>query len=486
MSDRNITYREQHVALDGQGRLERTRLGVARFRGRFVLGAVQAIVLAVGVLAASATACEGGGGGGGKELTTLSTKLSGEGKEGEALTVLDGSKVKDKATLSGKNASKATGKATYKIFSDKECKTLVTTAGEVTVSGESVPASAEEELEGGKTYYWQVHYGGDSNNAESTSPCTEVLTVKAVLCTLPYCEPTITPGVKLAIAGIGDCTASPIMTMGAESFLLTSGHCLKKGSTGTQTIVQKMESAWPATTLLKEIGKNVTFNNTTSYDIAEVKIENAVTWLLGGGGDPPFLVEWEATPKVTPVLGEAANLEGEATCISGAVSGLQCGKVLAVGVGRGGVANMNETSVKITSGDSGAPEFVQVLGGVLVQGVVSKSSGRTFPSSGELSNGSTLIKKVPSGTETCTEINKYKLLWQPGPEVTATAAGIPAETTVTQCIEELGGLEATLRMSAAATQTGVRTLTIGYANLSWYEPMSQIKAVFPGQTLLVK
>jgi hypothetical protein len=38
--------------------------------------------------------------------TTLSTSLSGEGKEGEAITVIEGSKVKDQATLSGENAKK--------------------------------------------------------------------------------------------------------------------------------------------------------------------------------------------------------------------------------------------------------------------------------------------------------------------------------------------------------------------------------------------
>jgi len=111
--------------------------------------------------------------------TSLSTVLSGEGKEGETLTVLEGSKVKDKATLKGKNASTATGKVVYKVYSDNTCKTLVTTAGEVTVSGESVPASSEVELEGGASYYWQAHYSGDSKNAESTSACTEISGVKA-------------------------------------------------------------------------------------------------------------------------------------------------------------------------------------------------------------------------------------------------------------------------------------------------------------------
>src|ERR1700729_4589501 len=145
-------------------------------RGRVVLVEALVFLLVLAGMAVSATACEGVGG---PELTTLSTTLSGEGKEGTTITVLEGSKVKDKATLKGKNAATATGKVTYKVYSESECKTLVTTAGEVTVSGESVPASSEEELEGGKTYYWQAHYTGDSKNAESTSECDEVATVKA-------------------------------------------------------------------------------------------------------------------------------------------------------------------------------------------------------------------------------------------------------------------------------------------------------------------
>jgi hypothetical protein len=115
-----------------------------------------------------------------KAKTSLSTKLSGEGKEGEELTVDEGSKVKDKATLSGTNSSSAGGKALYRIFSDKECKTLVKEAGEVTVSSGSVPASSEEELEGGKTYYWQATYKGDGLHEESSSSCgSEVVKVKA-------------------------------------------------------------------------------------------------------------------------------------------------------------------------------------------------------------------------------------------------------------------------------------------------------------------
>ncbi len=118
--------------------------------------------------------------GSGATATTLTTSLSGEGKSGEEITILEGSKAKDTATLSGTNAGKATGKVTYKVYADKECKELVTSAGEVTVSEGKVPASEEKELEAGRVYYWQAEYSGDSNNLKSTSTCgKEVLTVKA-------------------------------------------------------------------------------------------------------------------------------------------------------------------------------------------------------------------------------------------------------------------------------------------------------------------
>jgi len=122
------------------------------------------------------------GGGSSPTATTLATSLSGGGKEGAAITVNEGTKVKDKATLSGTNASKATGTVKYTVFADKECKESVTSAGEVSVSGGSVPASSELNLTAGAVYYWQAEYSGDANNLSSVSPCSnEVLTVKAAV-----------------------------------------------------------------------------------------------------------------------------------------------------------------------------------------------------------------------------------------------------------------------------------------------------------------
>ena len=114
------------------------------------------------------------------EPTSLSTSLSGGGKSGETITVPEGTAIKDQATLSGTNASKATGTVTYSIYADKECKELVTKAGEVSVSGGSVPASSEVKLTAGAVYYWQAVYSGDELNGGSASPCgKEIATVKA-------------------------------------------------------------------------------------------------------------------------------------------------------------------------------------------------------------------------------------------------------------------------------------------------------------------
>jgi hypothetical protein len=150
------------------------------FGGKASVESTQTISFDSGVLICTTSPSACGVASGGKEPTTLTTTLSGEGKEAAELTVLEGSKARDKATLSGKNAGTATGKVKYAVYSDSKCEKLVTAAGEVTVTSGSVPASSEEELEAGKTYYWRATYEGDTNNSSSTSTCgSEILNVKA-------------------------------------------------------------------------------------------------------------------------------------------------------------------------------------------------------------------------------------------------------------------------------------------------------------------
>jgi hypothetical protein len=112
--------------------------------------------------------------------TAVSTSLSGGGQSGEKITVPEGTAVSDKATLSGANASTATGKVAYQVYSNKACSKLASGAGEAAVSAGTVAASEPKTLAPG-TYYWQASYSGDANNNPSTSECgVEVEKVAAV------------------------------------------------------------------------------------------------------------------------------------------------------------------------------------------------------------------------------------------------------------------------------------------------------------------
>ena len=87
--------------------------------------------------------------------------------------------VSDTATLSGTNASTATGTVTYSVYSDSGCTTAVSagTAQSITTPG-TLPASSAVTLGTPGTYYWQASYSGDSANAASMSTCgSEVETV---------------------------------------------------------------------------------------------------------------------------------------------------------------------------------------------------------------------------------------------------------------------------------------------------------------------
>jgi hypothetical protein len=250
---------------------------------RLIWAQLLACVFALSVFAVNATACEGGGGGGG-ELTSLSTKLSGGGKEGEALTVAEGTKVTDKATLTGKNASKATGKVTYKIYSENKCATLVKSAGEVTVSGESVPASSEEELEAGKAYYWQAHYSGDSNNAESTSPCTEILDVQAKT------------SLSTKLSGEGE-EAEELAILEGSKAKDTATLSGTNSSTATGKVLYKIYSNNECTKLVAEAGE-VTLETGG-------KIPDSTEKSLAAGG----VYYWQATYK-----GDSLHQESTSEC----------------------------------------------------------------------------------------------------------------------------------------------------------------------------
>ena len=94
-------------------------------------------------------------------------------------SVVVGSSVYDTAHLNGTTAG-AGGSVQYTIFTDSGCSSAMQGAGNVTVSGSSVPNSNSVVFNNTGTYYWQASYSGDQNNAAATSSCSsEILTVLA-------------------------------------------------------------------------------------------------------------------------------------------------------------------------------------------------------------------------------------------------------------------------------------------------------------------
>ena len=115
----------------------------------------------------------------------MSTTLS-------ASSVLTGSSVFDGATLSGVTNT-AGGTVNYKVYTDSACTLGVQNAGTVTVANATVPNSSSLVFGTAGTYYWQVVYSGDAQNAAATSTCgSEVLTVT----TTPVTPPTGTGSIS--------------------------------------------------------------------------------------------------------------------------------------------------------------------------------------------------------------------------------------------------------------------------------------------------
>lgn len=114
-----------------------------------------------------------------KEATTIATSLTGGGKNGASITVLPGTAVSDTATITGANASGATGTVTYTFYSNSTCTTVAAAgaAQAITTPG-TLPASAPVTLNPG-TYYAVASYSGDLGNLASAGACgAEVLRVQ--------------------------------------------------------------------------------------------------------------------------------------------------------------------------------------------------------------------------------------------------------------------------------------------------------------------
>jgi lysophospholipase L1-like esterase len=297
-------------------RTQHGRLGI------LVVG-LPVFLLALGVMAVSATAC------GGATETSLATTLSGEGKEGETITVLEGSKVKDKATLSGTHASEATGKVKYAVYSESECKTLVKAAGEVTVSGTSVPASSEETLTGGAAYYWQAVYSGDSKNSGSTSKCgKEISTVKASTSLSTSLagesklgeEITVTEGAKVSDTATLSGTAASMATGTVKYDVYSDWECKELVTAAGEVSVSgemapaSSEETLPVGTYYWQAtysGDGINESSTSACGSEVSVVTPAVTTSLSGegqSGEGLEVVEGAAVSDLATLYGEHASI----------------------------------------------------------------------------------------------------------------------------------------------------------------------------------
>jgi len=140
--------------------------------------------------------------------SSLTTALSGAGQTGTTISVPANTAVTDTATLTGTNASSATGTVTYNVYSDSGCTTALNsgTPETITTPG-TLPPSAPLTLSAG-TYYWQAVYSGDTTNNGSNSPCGITGEVETV--TSPTTSSSTTTSTTMAPTTTSSTTSTTI------------------------------------------------------------------------------------------------------------------------------------------------------------------------------------------------------------------------------------------------------------------------------------
>ena len=222
--------------------------------------------------------------------TSLTTTLSGGGASGTIISVPENTAVTDSATLSGTNASNATGTVAYRVYSDSACTKLVwPTLSNHDESRESVqsivtpgtvPDSTPVSFSEPGTYYWQATYSGDADNQSSTTKCGTVT------------EQVVAPANN---AAQGSSTANPAASGGPAT-------------------------ADPASTPAPTTSGNQSGNGTTHANVAPTPSSPTATSLnarLSGGGQSGSTVSVAPHTAVT----DSATLSGpNAAHATGAVT----------------------------------------------------------------------------------------------------------------------------------------------------------------------
>ncbi len=171
--------------------------------------------------------------------TAIATSLAGGSQSGSSITVPSGTAVTDQASLTGVNASTATGTVTYNVFSDANCQNAVSSGPHqsITTPG-TLPASAPVTLTNAGPYYWQAIYSGDGTNNGSNSTCGPNGEVETVTSTSGGGQPkldTIATGYHAFAAG--SVSTSHVSTTGGGELLVALVQ-----ADGASTATQKVTS----------------------------------------------------------------------------------------------------------------------------------------------------------------------------------------------------------------------------------------------------
>ncbi len=169
--------------------------------------------------------------------TAIATSLAGGSQSGSSITVPSGTAVTDQASLTGVNASTATGTVTYNVFSDANCQNAVSSGPHqsITTPG-TLPASAPVTLTNAGPYYWQAIYSGDGTNNGSNSTCGPNGEVETVTSTSGGGQPkldTIATGYHAFAAG--SVSTSHVSTTGGGELLVALVQA-DGASTATQKV----------------------------------------------------------------------------------------------------------------------------------------------------------------------------------------------------------------------------------------------------------
>jgi hypothetical protein len=115
-----------------------------------------------------------------------------------------GNAISDTATLT--NANSPTGGATFKLYSDASCTTLVATiaGSNWSGSGGTYTSTATYPNPGVGTYYWIASYAGDANNSSATGTCGDAGETTEVTKRSPTIGTTPSAGGRVGVVVLND------------------------------------------------------------------------------------------------------------------------------------------------------------------------------------------------------------------------------------------------------------------------------------------